>query len=110
MNPAGCCAPIAGAPFDEADAVQAAEMFKALCDPARVMIVNLIATAGEAVCPCDLTAPLGLTQPTVSFHLKKLLRAGLLEREQRGKWAFYSLRGGALGELAAALDPERSYA
>ncbi len=55
---------------------------------------------------CDLTPVLDLSQPTVSFHLKKLLTAGLVEREQRGKWAYYSMRSGALAELAAVLQPE----
>ena len=62
-----------------------AELFKALGDPARVRIVNLLATSGEPVCACELYEPLGLSQPTVSHHLKKLVDAGLLEREQRGQ-------------------------
>ena len=53
---------------------------------------------------CELTGPLGLSQPTVSHHLRKLVQAGLLDREQRGTWAWYSLRRDALGGLAAALD------
>jgi ArsR family transcriptional regulator len=79
-------------------------VFKALADPARVKIVNLPATGAEPVCVCELTAPLGLSQPTVSHHLKRLVQAGLLEREQRGTWAYYSLRPDALGGLATALD------
>ena len=81
-------------------------MFKALADPARVRIVNLLANAPDAACVCDLTPHLDLSQPTVSFHLKKLLKAGILERSQRGKWAYYSLRPGVLSEIAAALNPE----
>ena len=99
-----CCAPL-GAPSLSDDQAQAtAQLFKALADPARVKIVNLLATSPDPVCVCELTGPLGLSQPTVSHHLKKLLAAGLLEREQRGTWAYYSLRPDALGGLAAALD------
>jgi ArsR family transcriptional regulator len=81
-----------------------ARLFKALADPARVKIVNLLATSPEPVCVCEFTEPLGLSQPTVSHHLKMLLDVGLLDREQRGTWAYYSLRPAALGGLAAALD------
>jgi len=87
------------------DADRAAELFGSLGDPNRVRIVNVLASSGEAACVCDLTPELGLAQPTVSFHLKKLVEAGLLEREQRGKWAYYSLRPGVLVEIAAVLDP-----
>jgi ArsR family transcriptional regulator len=66
--------------------------------------VDLLATSPEPVCVCEFTGPLGLSQPTVSHHLKKLVLAGLLDREQRGTWAYYWLRPDALGGLAAALD------
>ena len=99
-----CCAPL-GAPSLSDDQAQAtAQLFKALADPARVKIVNLLATSPDPVCVCEFTEPLGLSQPTVSHHLKKLVAAGLLDREQRGTWAYYSLRPDALGGLAAALD------
>ena len=88
------------------DAERAAGLFKLLGEPARVRIVNLLATAPGPVCVCDIHPEVELSQPTVSFHLQKLLRAGLVEREQRGKWAYYSLRPGALAELAAVLDPK----
>ena len=84
--------------------VATAELFKALADPARVRIVNLLATAGEPVCACNLNGPVGLAQPTVSHHLKKLVDAGLIEREQRGKWAYFSLRRDAVETLAAVAD------
>jgi ArsR family transcriptional regulator len=101
---AACCAPL-GAPSLTDDQVEAtARLFKALADPHRVRIVNLLATSPDPVCVCEFTEPLGLSQPTVSHHLKKLVAAGLLEREQRGIWAYYSLRPNALGGLAAALD------
>ena len=101
-----CCTPLDTVDMTDADAAQAAAVFKALADPARVRIVNLLAIAPDAVCVCDLTPHLNLSQPTVSFHLKKLLNAGIVERSQRGKWAFYSLRPGVLSEIAGALTPE----
>ena len=70
-------------------------------------IVNLLATAAEPVCACDLIEPLGLAQPTVSHHLKKLTEAGLLEREQRGKWAYFSLNADALRDARRGRRPER---
>ena len=101
---AACCAPLGTPSLTDAEAVATARLFKALADPHRVKIVNLLATSPEPVCVCEFTEPLGLSQPTVSHHLKKLLAAGLLDREQRGTWAYYSLRPDALGDLAATLD------
>ena len=99
-----CCAPLGGPGLTHAQAKSTAKVFKALADPARVKIVNRLATSADPVCVCEFTEPLGLSQPTVSHHLKKLLDVGLLDREQRGTWAYYSLRPDALGGLAAALD------
>ena len=99
-----CCAPIGAASLSDDQAQATARLFKALADPHRVKIVNLLATSSEPVCVCEFTEPLGLSQPTVSHHLKKLVQAGLLDREQRGTWAYYSLRPDALGGLVAALD------
>ena len=99
-----CCAPLATPTLSDDEAEATAELFKALADPARVRIVNLLATAGEAVCACNLYEPVRLTQPTVSHHLKKLVDVGLLEREQRGKWAYFSLKRDAVEKLAAVAD------
>src|SRR5215213_10325020 len=99
-TPIACCAPLAAPLLDEQEAAATAELFKALADPARLRIVNVLATTGEPICVCELIEPLGLAQPTVSHHLKKLLEAGLLEREQRGKWAYFSLRREAVAKLA----------
>ncbi|MFL6014640.1 MAG: ArsR/SmtB family transcription factor, partial [Gaiellaceae bacterium] len=85
-----CCAPLGAPVLDEAEALATAELFRTLGDPARVRIVNVIARSSEAVCACELYEPLGLSQPTVSHHLKKLVDAGLLAREQRGRWAYFS--------------------
>jgi ArsR family transcriptional regulator, arsenate/arsenite/antimonite-responsive transcriptional repressor len=103
-DPILCCAPLAASMPSDDEAVATAELFKALGDPARVRILNLIARSGGEVCACDLNDPVGLAQPTVSHHLKKLVDAGLLEREQRGKWAFFSLNRDAVEKLAAVAD------
>jgi ArsR family transcriptional regulator len=66
--------------------------------------VNVLATSEDAVCICNLIEPLGLSQPTVSHHMKRLLDAGLVERDQRGKWAYFSLRPEAAETLAAVAD------
>jgi ArsR family transcriptional regulator, arsenate/arsenite/antimonite-responsive transcriptional repressor len=101
---AACCAPLDAEGLSDADARATAALFRALADRHRVKIVNLLATSPEAVCVCEFTGPLGLSQPTVSHHLKKLVAAGLLRREQRGTWAYYSLDRAALGRLAAVAD------
>lgn len=97
-----CCSP--GAPPLTKRAAQAlAQRFKALADPARVAIINRLAGAGR-VCTCQLTGPLGLSQPTVSHHLRILREAGLVEvAERRGTWTFYRLVPNAVEELAFAL-------
>jgi ArsR family transcriptional regulator len=104
VEPVACCGPLAAATLSDEEAAATAEVFKALADPARVRIVNLLATSGEPACVCHLIEPLGLSQPTVSHHLKKLTDAGLLEREQRGRWAYYAIRPDAVGKLAAVVD------
>jgi ArsR family transcriptional regulator len=102
--PIVCCAPLAQPTLDEEEALATAELFKALADPARVRIVNALARSDEPVCACEFEPALGLSQPTVSHHLKKLTDAGLLEREQRGRWAYFSLKRDAVETLAAVVD------
>jgi ArsR family transcriptional regulator, arsenate/arsenite/antimonite-responsive transcriptional repressor len=99
-----CCAPLAAPVLDQNEALATAALFKALADPARVRIVNTLATNAEPVCACEFEPALGLSQPTVSHHLKKLTDAGLLVREQRGKWAYFSLRRDAVEKLAVVAD------
>ena len=99
-----CCVPLAAPTIGEAEALATAELFRALADPARVRIVNALATSDEPVCACHFEPTLGLSQPTVSHHLKKLTDAGLLEREQRGRWAYFSLKREAVETLAAVAD------
>ncbi|MBI4728079.1 MAG: helix-turn-helix transcriptional regulator [Acidobacteria bacterium] len=101
-----CCGPIAARRISDEDTDRAAALLKSLADPSRVRIVNLLANSRAPVCVCDLTTQIGLTQGTVSFHLKKLLEAGLVERRRRGTWAYYSLDREALRRVAAILDPE----
>lgn len=103
-SPVVCCAPLGAVTLDPSEAEATARLFKALGDPARVRIVNSLATSDEPVCICDLVEPLGLSQPTVSHHMKKLADAGLVEREQRGKWAYFSLKREAVEKLAAVAD------
>jgi ArsR family transcriptional regulator len=101
---AACCAPLDAPGLSDAEAEATARLFKALADPHRIKIVNLLATSPDPVCVCEFTGPLRLSQPTVSHHLKKLVQAGLLEREQRGTWAYYRLDRDALGRLAATVE------
>ena len=100
---AACCVPVAHEGMSVEDATLTAELFKALADPHRVRVMNLLAVSKGSVCVCDLTEMLGLSQPTVSFHMKKLVDAGLLDREQRGVWAYYSLRPDAVRRLGEVL-------
>ena len=96
-----CCQPIARPTLSDDQAVELETLFKALADRHRVKILNLLARAGgDAICVCDFTEPLGLKQPTVSYHLKLLVDAGLLQREKRGSFAYYRLAAGALGRLS----------
>ena len=104
LEPVVCCAPLAAPVLSDEEAEATAALFRGLADPARVRIVNLLATAGEPVCACNLNDPVGLSQPTVSHHLKKLVDVGLLEREQRGKWAYFSLKRDAVEKLAVVAD------
>jgi ArsR family transcriptional regulator len=105
VEPIGCCAPLNAAALSDAEAEATARLFKALADPARVRIVNVLATSnGDPVCVCHLIEPLGLSQPTVSHHMRRLLDAGLVEREQRGKWAYFSLKSDAVETLALVAD------
>ncbi len=97
-----CCPPLARAPLSETDAEVLSSRLKALADPARLRLLSLVLAAGES-CVCDLTEPVGLSQPTVSHHLKVLVDAGILAREKRGRWAWYRLVPGALGALAAVI-------
>ena len=100
-----CCPDGLTAPLDRETAEQLARLLKAVADPARLQLLALIKSSPEgSACVCDLTAPLGLSQPTVSHHLKVLRDAGLLHREQRGTWAWFSIDGDRLAELSVLLS------
>jgi ArsR family transcriptional regulator len=101
---ASCCSPVTGGALNQASAERLAALPKALAEPTRLRLLSLVAAQadGEA-CICDLTAPVALSQPTVSHHMKVLVDAGLLTREQRGKWAYYRLVRATLDDIAAAL-------
>ena len=99
-----CCSPLAGAVLSDDEAAATARLFGALGEPSRVRLVNLLVDAGEPVCVCELIEPLGLAQATVSHHLKRLTDAGLLDREERGKWAYYSINAKAMSRLASLVD------
>ena len=99
-----CCAPITREVISEQNAESLAKSMKALSDPARIRIVSMVAAHedGEA-CVCDLTEPLGLSQPTVSHHLKVLVDAGFLTRTKRGTWAYFRIVPSALDALSSFL-------
>jgi ArsR family transcriptional regulator len=102
--PAACCSPLVGEPIAEPDAAALAAVLKALADPTRLRLLSLIAShEGAQACVCELTEPVGLSQPTVSHHLKVLVDAGLATRDKRGVWAYYALVPGVLDEITAHL-------
>lgn len=99
-----CCPPVTGAVPAEEQAEELAALLRALADPVRIRLVSLVAAAepGE-VCACELSAQLGRSQSTVSHHLTRLVGAGILEREQRGRWAWFRLRPDRLAAVCMAL-------
>ncbi len=94
-----CCDPVLEAPLSEPEAVAMAAAFKVLADPVRLRLLSLVAGA-EETCACDLVAPLGRSQPTISHHLRVLREAGIVESEKQGLWAFYHVLPGTIDELA----------
>ena len=97
-----CCTPIFTETLAEDDAADLAGVLKALADPVRLRLVSIVGASGEA-CACDLPALVDRSQPTVSHHLSQLVQAGILEREQRGKWAWFSLNQHRIDEVRAVL-------
>jgi ArsR family transcriptional regulator len=100
-----CCTPLVRQPITASQAAGLARLLKALADPARLRLVSLVAAheGGEA-CVCELTESLGLSQPTISHHLKILVDAGIFSRDKRGVWAYYALVPSALDALATVLS------
>lgn len=99
-----CCAPLVRELLSQESANELARRVKAIADPSRLRLLSLIAARDGEVCMCDLIEPVGLSQPTVSHHLKVLVDGGLLNRDKRGVWAYYSLVPGALDSLSAVLS------
>lgn len=99
-----CCTPVTGGVLSPAQADRLAHVLKAVADPTRLRLLSMVAAhpGGEA-CVCDLIGPVGLSQGTVSHHLKVLVDAGVLTREQRGRWAYYALVPQALDAIAATM-------
>ncbi len=99
-----CCAPVADG-LDDAQAVELADLLKVLADPARLRIVSMMASVdGGEVCVCDMTEPLGLSQPTVSHHIKVLREAGFISSERRSKWIYHRLIPAQLESVRTALS------
>jgi ArsR family transcriptional regulator, arsenate/arsenite/antimonite-responsive transcriptional repressor len=104
VQPEACCTPLDTPALPEQDATRLAEAFKALGDPVRLRILNLLITASDGeICACDLVEPVGRSQPTVSHHLKVLREAGLVDAEKRGTWVYYRARPQRLADLQGVL-------
>jgi ArsR family transcriptional regulator len=101
-----CCAPLLREPISASQAADLARLLKARPDRTRLRAAQHMVAGGEA-CACDLTEPLGLTQPTISHHLKILVDAGIFTRDKRGVWAYYSLVPEAMNALSAVLNTAR---
>jgi ArsR family transcriptional regulator len=107
LNLLSCCPPLVRPQLADEDAVELERLFQALADRHRLKVVNMLAqTDGHAICVCDFQDALGVKQPTVSYHLKQLVEAGVIEREQRGRFAFYSLQPGVLDRIAELVRPQ----
>ena len=101
-----CCTPLAGASLSDGEASELERLFRVLGDRHRLKILNILLRAGgEAVCVCEFIDHLGLAQPTVSYHLKQLTDAGLLEREKRGTFAYFRVRDDAMRRLQSLVEP-----
>lgn len=99
-----CCTPLSGSTLSTQDAAELERLFRTLADRNRLRILNVLLEAGgEEVCVCEFQPTLGIAQPTVSHHLKQLVRAGLLEREKRGTFAYYRLTPGVLERIGRLL-------
>jgi ArsR family transcriptional regulator, arsenate/arsenite/antimonite-responsive transcriptional repressor len=106
-----CCPPLTESALDESQAEELATLFKALADPVRLRLMSFLTSEpGREICACDLPELLDRSQPTVSHHLGQLVKAGLLEREQRGKWAWFTARPERLAEICTVLGSASSAA
>jgi ArsR family transcriptional regulator, arsenate/arsenite/antimonite-responsive transcriptional repressor len=103
VDPVACCAPVRSDALDQGQAKVLAESFAALADPIRLRLLSFITSSDDEVCACDLVAPSGRSQPTVSHHMKILVDAGLVERDKRGLWVWYRAVPDRLDALRAVL-------
>jgi ArsR family transcriptional regulator len=97
-----CCASVVETPLSNAEAIRLAHVLAALADPIRLQLFSIVAAQGE-VCSCDLEAPLGRSQPTVSHHTKLLAEAGLIVGEKRGRWVWWRIEPTRLAHVRSAL-------
>jgi ArsR family transcriptional regulator, arsenate/arsenite/antimonite-responsive transcriptional repressor len=101
-----CCTPLAGASLSDGEAAELERLFRVLGDRHRLKILNILLQAGgESVCVCEFIDHLGLAQPTVSYHLKQLTDAGLLDREKRGTFAYFRVRPDSMEQLHSLVEP-----
>jgi len=101
-----CCAPLSASPLTVAEADQLAAQLKALADPTRLRLLSmLLASENLEACTCDVTEPLGVSQPTVSHHFRKLAEAGIVTGDRRGAWTYYRVVPEALTAIARVIDP-----
>lgn len=107
---AECCSPMVADPLSEAEAVDRARVFKALSDPTRLRLLSLIAAHADGeVCVCDLTGEFDVTAPTISFHLRVLREAGLVDSQRRATWVYYRANQQMLAGLSVFFaDPALS--
>lgn len=105
-RPAGepCCEPVVYPDMDREEALRMAEVAKALGDPVRLQLVDVLRKHAGKVCVCELVPLFEVSQPTLSHHLKKLRDAGIVDSERRGLWAYYYVKPGALRELSRWLS------
>ena len=101
-DPAVCCASVVETPLSQAEATGLAHVLAALADPIRLQLFSLVAAQGE-ICSCDLEAPLGRSQPTISHHTKLLAEAGLIVGEKRGRWVWWRIAPDRLADVRRAL-------
>src|SRR5690348_6604526 len=105
-RPAGqpCCEPVAYPDLERKQAAEIARVAKALGDPIRLQLVDVLRKHAGKVCVCELVPLFDISQPTLSHHLKKLRAAGIVDSERRGLWAYYYVKPEALKELSAWLS------
>lgn len=100
-----CCTPLAGSTLSDGETLELEQLFQAVADRHRIRILNLLLTAEDPVCVCEFVPTLGLSQATVSYHLKQLSDAGLLLKERRSYYVYYRIAPEALERLRALLAP-----